>query len=78
MAVYRAQLPVRRDMFEIAVDSRDTVRRVADEARSEMGRQAGELESFEDALGQRLVSALQLLGVPQVAARERPGERGRV
>jgi Zn-dependent protease with chaperone function len=68
-AMFRAGLPLRGVQFEIPVDSREHIRRARESARSEMQQLTGALEPFEDALGQRLVSALQLLFVPQVAER---------
>jgi hypothetical protein len=77
LAMYRARLSVRPEGFEIPVDSRDHVRRVMDNATTEMLREGTDMEPYEDAFGQRLVSALQLLYVRQVAERIEESEAWR-
>jgi hypothetical protein len=69
LALYRAQLRVPKDHFRIPVSGRDQVRGVMDKAKTEMARQGTRMEQFEETLGDRLVAALELLYVPQVAAR---------
>jgi hypothetical protein len=69
LAMYRARLSLGRMNFDIPVDSRDRVESVMQDAKSTMAREATAMEAFEDAVGQRIVSALQLLFVPKVAER---------
>ena len=69
LALYRASLSIPPDLFHIPITSRDRARKSLDEAKAQLGRLGTQLEGFEDALGERLVGALRLLYVPQVAAR---------
>jgi len=68
-ALYRGGLRPPAEQFEIPVGDRDSAKRALDSAQVQMGRMGTQLEPFEEALGERLVAALQLLYVPQVAAK---------
>ncbi|MBC8872379.1 MAG: M48 family metalloprotease [Planctomycetes bacterium] len=76
-ALHRGGLRPPEDQFEIPVSDRAGVKRVSDAAGTEMGRMGTRLEPFEEALGERLVAALQLLYVPQVASRIEEAEAWR-
>jgi Zn-dependent protease with chaperone function len=68
-ALHQALLKVPADQFGVPVQTRQAVGQAKDAAGIAMSSSGKKLEEFEVTMGERLVNALRLLFVPQVASR---------
>lgn len=69
LLLFRLQAPRRGIELSVPLDSKESLQRTRDKSQREMGRLGDQLVPCEEAFGRRLIGALQLLHVSQVATR---------